>query len=74
MNNGLYFVRVNGGERIEVARKDGNLLYRDTFTKETSDLEIIEKVPIDVVYAEIKGTKILNMAKVMGLFNSRQRD
>lgn len=67
----LYFVRVDGTEKIEIARQDADMLYRDTFTKETGNLEIVERVPATVVNACIDGTKILNMARAMGLKRER---
>lgn len=63
----LYFVRDNGSDKIYVARKDADMFYRDTFKKEKGKLEIVERVPPATVCACIKGTKILNMARAMGL-------
>lgn len=67
----LYFVRDNGSDKIYVARKDADMLYRDTFAKESGKLEIVERVPATVVNACIDGTKILNMARAMGLKRER---
>ena len=67
----LYFVRVDGTEKIVIARQDADMLYRDTFAKETGKLEIVERVPATVVNACIDGTKILNMARAMGLKRER---
>lgn len=67
----LYFFRDNGSDKIYVARKDADMLYRDTFNKERGKLEIVERVPPETVCACVKGTKILNMALAMGLKRGR---
>lgn len=69
MKEGLYFVRV--GDKIYTADYNGGLFYRYNDKKETEKLEVVERVPSQVVVSCIRGTKILNLARTMGLKHYR---
>lgn len=73
MTEGLYFVREKGKDQIYTADYNGGLLYRYNDQKETAELEVIERVPPETVVACVKGTKILNLARTMGLLKARGR-
>lgn len=72
MTDGLYFVKVKGEDRVYTADYNGGLLYRDCFKKETATLEVLERIPPEVVIACVRGVRVLNLARTMGFAKERE--